>query len=72
MKVKILKKCFIGTGNNLMPNEEHEIEDRIANKLIARKYVEPVKSAKPKAAKKTNRSVGLEKSDAKLETPESE
>ena len=55
-----------------MPNEEHEIEDRIANKLIARKYVEPVKPAKPKAAKKTNRSVGLEKSDAKLETPESE
>ena len=59
MKVKILEKYFIGTGGNLMPNEEHEIEDRIANKLIARKYVEPVKVAKPKAPKKTNRSVSF-------------
>jgi len=58
MKVKILQKCFAGTGGNLMPNEVHDIEDRIAEKLINRGYVEAVKAEKPKAAtKKTNRAI---------------
>lgn len=66
MKVKILQKCFTGTGGNLMPNEVHDIEDRIAEKLIKRGFVEAVKATKPKAPKKTNRAV------KKLETPEDE
>ena len=66
MKVKILQKCFTGTGSNLMPNEIHEIEDRIAEKLIRRGFVQEVKAQKPKAPKKTNRAI------KKLETPEDE
>jgi len=67
MKVKILQKCFAGTGGNLMPNEVHDIEDRIAEKLINRGYVEAVKAEKPKAApKKTNRAVKT------VSTPEDE
>lgn len=72
MKVKVLQKCFAGTGGNLMPNEVHEIEDRIAEKLINRGYVEAVKAEKPKPAskkaapKKTNRAVN------KVATPEDE
>ena len=67
MKVKILQKCFAGTGGNLMPNEVHDIEDRIAEKLINRGYVEAVKAEKPKAApKKTNRAVKM------VATPEDE
>jgi len=50
-----------------MPDEVHELEDRIAQKLIKRGYVEALKPEKPKAApKKTNRAV------KELETPEDE
>jgi len=71
MKVKILQKCFTGTGGNLMPNEVHDIEDRIAEKLIKRGYAEAAvapapKATKPKAPKKTDRAI------KKLETPEDE
>lgn len=66
MKVKILQKCFVGTGNNLMANETHEIEDRIAEKLISRGFAEPVKAPKVKASTKTNRAV------KKVSTPEDE
>lgn len=63
MKVKILEKCFVGTGGNLMKGEEHDLEERIANKLIARGFAE---AAKKKAApkNKTTRAVKA------LETPE--
>ena len=44
--------------------EEHDIPDRIAEKLIKRGFVQEVKAQKPKAPKKTNRAV------KKLETPE--
>lgn len=65
MKIKILQKCFIGSGNNLMAGEEHEIEDRIAEKLIARGFAEAAtkKKTAPKK-KKTTRAVET------LETPE--
>ena len=64
MKVKILKKCTIGMGGNMHQGEEHDIPDRIAEKLIKRGFVQEVKAQKPKAPKKTNRAV------KKLETPE--
>jgi len=69
MKIKIVNKCFVGTGGNLMAGEEHEVEDRIAEKLIDRGYAQAVKKIAPK---KTTRSVGLKKSDIELNTPESE
>lgn len=76
MKVKILQKCFTGFGGNMMAGEEHDLPDRTAEKLIKRGYAEaaskPKAALKPKAPKKTNRSVGLKKSDIELETPESE
>jgi hypothetical protein len=75
MKVKILQKCFTGIGGNLMAGEEHDLPDRTAEKLIARGYAEAAtapkpKAIKPKAPKKTTRSVGLKKSDIELDTPE--
>ena len=63
MKIKILTKSFIGTGANLFPGEEHDIDESIAEKLISRGLAEEVKKAKPKP-KKTNRAV------KKLQTPE--
>lgn len=75
MKVKILQKCFTGIGGNLMAGEEHDLPDRTAQKLIARGYAEAAtapkpKATKPKAPKKTTRSVGLKKDDVELTTPE--
>lgn len=75
MKVKILQKCFTGVGGNLYKGEEHDIPDRTAQKLITRGYAEAAsapkpKASKPKAPKKTTRSVGLSKSDIELNTPE--
>ena len=70
MKVKILQKCFAGTGGNMMAGEEHDLPDRTAHKLIARGYAEAASAPKPKAPKKTTRSVGLKKSDVELTTPE--
>lgn len=74
MKVKILQKCFTGFGGNMMAGEEHDLPDNIAEKLIKRGYAGAATAAKPKAktAKKSTRSVGLEKSEEKLETPESD
>lgn len=76
MKVKILEKCFTGHGGNMMKGEEHDLPDRTAEKLINRGYAEaasaPKAAPKAKAPKKTTRSVGLEKSETKLEKPESD
>ena len=74
MKVKILQKCFTGFGGNMMVGEEHDLPDNTAEKLIRRGYAEAAIAAKPKAktAKKSTRSVGLKKSEEKLETPESD
>ena len=65
MKVKILEKTFIGAGGNLYAGTEHEIEDNIAKRLIARGVSEKAKKAAPKG-KKTNRAV------KKVATPEDE
>lgn len=69
MKIKIIKRCSAGTGQSLEAGSEYEIHDRIAEKLIDRGYAEAVKKSAPK---KTTRSVGLEKTDIQLETPESD
>lgn len=66
MKVKVLQKCFIGSGGNNFPGDELELEDAIANKLIARGFVEAKKAAKKATPKKVNRAV------VDLETPEDE
>ena len=63
MKVKILEKTFIGAGGNLHAGTEHEIEDNIAERLIARGVAVKAKKAAPK---KTNRAV------KKVATPEDE
>lgn len=76
MKVKILQKCFTGVGGNLYTGREYDLPDVTAEKLIKRGYAEaasaPKAASKPKAPKKTNRSVGLKKSATKLEKPESD
>lgn len=68
MKVKVLKKCFIGGGGNHFPGEELELDEAFADKLIARGIVEAKKAAPKKKAlpKKVNRAV------TELETPEDE
>lgn len=48
MKIKILEKCYIGTNGNMFAGEEHDIDDRIANKLIARGFAEEAKAKKLK------------------------
>jgi|TARA_X000001382_G_C3073604_1_gene148286 hypothetical protein len=55
MKVKILQKCFAGTGGNLMTGEEYELDVRTAERLIARGLA--TKVIKKAAPKKTNRAV---------------
>ena len=54
MKVKILEKCFVGPGSNLLAGETYELDVRTAEPLIARGMATKVKKAAPK---KTNRAV---------------
>lgn len=63
MKIKILEKCYTGIQGNMFAGEEHDLEDRIAEKLIARGYATKAK-AEPK--KKADRAV------KQLSTPEAE
>ena len=58
----------------MMAGEEHDLPDQTAEKLIKRGYAEAATSPKTKAktSKKSTRSVGLKKSEEKLETPESD
>lgn len=67
MKVKVLQKCFTGHNGNMFAGEEHEMPDRIAEKLIARGYVKAVAKRK-KMLDLTNRKVAEEE----IETPEGE
>ena len=67
MKVTILRKCFIGGGGNSLPGDEVDLDERLANRLIASGIAEAKKAAKKKVApKKTNRAV------TELATPEDE
>lgn len=80
MKIKIKSKCYTGQTGNMFAGEEHDVEKRIAEKLIARGYAEAAsaapskapKTVSKKAPKKTNRSVGLTTSDIEIVTPEDE
>lgn len=51
MRIKVIEKCYTGTQGNMFAGEEHDLDDRIAEKLIQRGYVEAVnvkKASKPK------------------------
>jgi hypothetical protein len=53
MRIKVIEKCYTGTQGNMFAGEEHDLDDRIAEKLIQRGYVEAVTAKKaPKAKKK--------------------
>ena len=54
MKVKILEKCFVGTGGNWLAGETYDLDVRTAERLIARGMATKIKKAAPK---KTNRAV---------------
>jgi hypothetical protein len=65
MKVKILDKCYTGINGNMFKGEEHDLDERIAEKLIARGMAEELKEKKKKKSI-INRAVKA------LETPEDE
>ena len=67
MKVKILKKCFTGHRGNMHAGEEHDLEDRIAEKLIARGYAE---EAKKKGGRPKKQLENRAADAAEIETPE--
>jgi len=48
MKVKILEKCYTGTVGNMFAGEEHDLDERIARKLVARRLAEEVKAKRAK------------------------
>jgi hypothetical protein len=66
MKVKITEKCYTGTQGNMFAGEEHDLDDKIAEKLIARGFAEPVKASKKSKKKLFDRAVDA----AEIETPE--
>ena len=68
MKIKILEKCYTGTVGNMFAGEEHDMEDRIAEKLIARGYAEPAKKAGRPKKKLFDRAAEA----GEIETPEDE
>jgi len=64
MKITIKEKCYVGVqGRNFWPGETVEIDDRMAEKMIARGEAEAVKIKK---APLKNRAFSAKK----LETPE--
>jgi len=66
MKIKILEKCYTGTVGNMYAGDEHDIDDRIAEKLIARGYAEPAKKAGRPKKKLFDRAADA----GEIETPE--
>jgi hypothetical protein len=70
MKIKILEKCYTGDRGNMFAGEEHEVNDTIAGKLIARGLAEEVTEKKSGRSKKKleDRSFDV----AEIETPEDE
>lgn len=68
MKIKILEKCYTGTVGNMFAGEEHDMDDRIAEKLIARGYAEPAKKAGRPKKKLFDRAADA----GEIETPEDE
>ena len=66
MKVVIKQKCFTGHSGNMFAGEEHDLEARIAEKLIARGFAEPVKKAGRPKKKLFDRAADV----GEIETPE--
>ena len=66
MKIKILEKCYTGTVGNMFAGEEHDMDDRIAEKLIARGFAEPAKKAGRPKKKLFDRAADA----GEIETPE--
>lgn len=64
MKITIKQKCYVGVqGRNFWPGETVELDDRMAEKMIARGDAEAIKAKK---APLKNRAFSAKK----LETPE--
>ena len=55
MEVKILEKCYVGTGGNLHKGATVDLDDRIAEKLIMRGYAE--KTTQKKTKKLSNKAI---------------
>ncbi len=68
MKIKILEKCYTGTVGNMFAGEEHDMDDRIAEKLIARGFAEPAKKVGRPKKKLFDRAADA----GEIETPEDE
>jgi len=69
MKIRILKRCFIGSGGNVTAGQEIDVPDAKALKLIKAGFAEATAKKAKKTPKKLNRSVGLANSPAQIETP---
>jgi hypothetical protein len=65
MKIKILEKCYTGTQGNMHKGEEYELDQKTAEKLIARSFAEEVKEKKKKKS-------FIDRAIKGLETPEDE
>jgi hypothetical protein len=69
MKIRFLEKTFVGTGGNVFPGDEREIEDGMAQRLIARGIAEEAKKrGRKKKMSLSDRAVDAEE----LEIPEAE
>ncbi len=69
MKIRFLEKTFVGTGGNVFPGDEREIEDAMAQRLIARGIAEEAKKrGRKKKMSLSDRAVDAEE----LEIPEAE
>ena len=68
MKVRILEKCYTGERGNMFAGEEHEVNDRIGEKLIARGLAELATEKKSGRSKKKLEDRSFDVSD--IETPE--
>jgi hypothetical protein len=69
MKIRFLEKTFVGTGGNVFPGDEREIEDGMAQRLIARGIAEEAKKrGRKKKMSLSDRAVDAEE----LEIPEAD
>jgi len=68
MKVKILEKCYTGERGNMFAGEEHEVNDNIGEKLIARGLAEAATAKKAGRGKKKLEDRSFDVAD--IETPE--
>jgi hypothetical protein len=69
MRIRFLEKTFVGTGGNVFPGDEREIEDGMAQRLIARGIAEEAKKrGRKKKMSLSDRAVDAEE----LEIPEAD